>query len=140
MPARRRSELNVYYVAADPRVSAREVEQRHLDVLAQVKAAVTIPVAVKLSPYFSSVGELAVALNAAGADALVLFNRFMQPDIDPELLTVVTEAWLSDPAEGRLHAPGLPYCAPTSVAGSRRPPALPIPRTWRVTFWPALTS
>ena len=95
-------ELNVYYLPGDPRISGREVEQRQIDVLTRVKEAVSVPVAVKLSPYFSSTGETALRLDDAGADALVLFNRFLQPDIDPETLAVVPGAGLSHPAEARL--------------------------------------
>ena len=73
-----------------------------MDVLQHVKDAVSVPVAVKLSPYFSSTGELAVRLDDAGADALVLFNRFLQPDIDPEKLSVVHQIGLSSAAEARL--------------------------------------
>ena len=82
-------ELNIYYLPGDPHISGRDVEQRHVDVLQRVKDAVTVPVAVKLSPYFSSTGEMALRLDEAGADALVLFNRFLQPDIDPEELALV---------------------------------------------------
>jgi dihydroorotate dehydrogenase (fumarate) len=95
-------ELNVYYVPGDPRISGRDVEQRHLEVLQRVKAAVTVPVAVKLSPYFSSIGDMALRLDEAGADALVLFNRFLAPDIDPEQLAVVGHVNLSSPADARL--------------------------------------
>ena len=95
-------ELNIYYLPGDARISGRDVEQRHLDVLARVKDAVTVPVAVKLSPYFSSTGEIAQRLDQAGADALVLFNRFLQPEIDPDTLSVVPTVGLSSPAEGRL--------------------------------------
>jgi dihydroorotate dehydrogenase (fumarate) len=95
-------ELNIYYLPGDPHVSGRDVEQRHLDVLARVKDAVTVPVAVKLSPYFSSTGEMALRLDEAGADGLVLFNRFMQPEIDPDTLAVVSGVRLSNPAEARL--------------------------------------
>lgn len=95
-------ELNIYLVAGDPHISGRDVEQRHLDILARVKAAVTVPVAVKLSPHFSSTGEIAVRLDRAGADGLVLFNRFLQPDIDPETLAVVSTLDLSSPPEARL--------------------------------------
>lgn len=95
-------ELNVYYVPGDPHRSGREVEQRHLDVLARVKDAVTVPVAVKLGPHFSSPGEMALRLDEAGADGLVLFNRFLQPDIDPETLTMTSGVELSRPAEARL--------------------------------------
>ena len=95
-------ELNIYHLPADPLTSGRDVEQRHIDVLTTVKAVVGVPVAVKLSPYFSSVGEVAVRLDRAGADGLVLFNRFMQPDIDPESLGVTAGFGLSSPAEARL--------------------------------------
>jgi len=95
-------ELNIYYLAGDPETSGRDVEQRHIDVLEHVKSAVAVPVAVKLSPYFSSPGEMALRLDAAGADALVLFNRFLQPDIDPEQLAVLPRVNLSGPADGRL--------------------------------------
>lgn len=95
-------ELNIYYLPGNPRIPGAEVEQRHLDVLRRVKDAVTVPVAVKLSPYFSSPGEMASRLDEAGADALVLFNRFMQPDIDPGQLAVVPRVTLSSPADARL--------------------------------------
>jgi len=95
-------ELNIYYLPADPKVSGREVEQRYLEILQGVKAAVSLPVAVKLSPYFSSPGEMARQLDAAGADALVLFNRFLQPDIDAESLGVSPRVGLSSPADARL--------------------------------------
>ncbi len=95
-------ELNIYYLPGDPRISGRDVEQRHLDVLARVKAAVTVPVAVKLGPHFSSTGEMALRLDEAGADGLVLFNRFLQPDIDAETLAVIAGVGLSSPAEARL--------------------------------------
>ena len=95
-------ELNIYYLPGDPHICGRDVEQRHLDILARVKDAVTVPVAVKLSPYFSATGEMARRLDEAGADGLVLFNRFLQPDIDPETLTVVRAVSLSTAAEIRL--------------------------------------
>jgi dihydroorotate dehydrogenase (fumarate) len=95
-------ELNIYGIAADPEISGRDIEQRHLDVLERVRAAVTVPVAVKLSPYFSSPGEMALRLDAAGADGLVLFNRFLQPDIDPEQLVVLPKVNLSSPADARV--------------------------------------
>jgi len=92
-------ELNIYYLPADPVVLARDNEQRYIDILTTVKAVVSIPVAVKLTPYFSSLGEMAVRLDRAGADGLVLFNRFMQTDINPDTLTVSTGFQLSRPAE-----------------------------------------
>src|SRR6266704_2846116 len=95
-------ELNIYYLPGDPFISGSDVEQRHIEILTTVKAVVTVPVAVKLSPYFSSTGEMARRLDRAGADGLVLFNRFLQPDIDPETLTVTARPGLSTPAEGRL--------------------------------------
>ncbi len=95
-------ELNIYYLPGDPHICGRDVEQRHLDILARVKDAVTSPVAVKLSPYFSATGEMARLLDEAGADGLVLFNRFLQPDIDPETLAVLPDVYLSSPAEARL--------------------------------------
>jgi dihydroorotate dehydrogenase (fumarate) len=95
-------ELNIYYIPGDPRISGRDVEQRHIDILGRVKAAVTVPVAVKLSPHFSSTGEMALRLDEAGADGLVLFNRFLQPDIDPENMAFVPAVDLSSPREARL--------------------------------------
>jgi dihydroorotate dehydrogenase (fumarate) len=95
-------ELNIYYLPGDPLTPGRDVEQRHVDILGTVKATVSIPVAVKLGPYFSSTGEVALRLDKFGADGLVLFNRFMQPGIDPETLTVSTGIELSSPAEARL--------------------------------------
>jgi dihydroorotate dehydrogenase (fumarate) len=95
-------ELNVYYVPGDSSVSGRDVELRHLEILRRVKDTVSVPVAVKLSPHFSSTGDMARQLDAAGADALVLFNRIVQPDIDPESLAVVPGVGLSGPTEGRV--------------------------------------
>src|SRR5262249_8615458 len=77
-------DLNFYHVATDPRENAAEVERRLLEIVSGVKRIVSIPVAVKLSPFFSSLSHLAQELDAAGANGLVLFNRFHQPDIDPE--------------------------------------------------------
>jgi dihydroorotate dehydrogenase (fumarate) len=95
-------ELNIYHPLGNPILSGRDVEQRHLQVLTTVKAVVSVPVAVKLHPYFSSIAEMAQRLDRAGADGLVLFNRFLQPDIDPDTLTVTTGFGLSHPAEARL--------------------------------------
>jgi dihydroorotate dehydrogenase (fumarate) len=95
-------ELNIYYIPADPHLSGRDVEQRYVEILTRVRSHVSIPVAVKLSPYFSSIGALALQLDQAGADGLVLFNRFLQPDIDPETLAVGSSIELSSPLEGRL--------------------------------------
>lgn len=95
-------ELNVYFIAADLDVTGRDVEQRFIDILRTVKAAVTVPVAMKMSPFFSAFGNMARRLDEAGADALVLFNRFYQPDFDLERLEVVPSLDLSTPNEIRL--------------------------------------
>ena len=92
-------ELNVYYIATDPKESTSEVEKRTLDVVRAVKAEVTIPVSVKLSPFFSSLAHFAMELEAAGADGLVLFNRFFQPDFNVEELTAEPSLQLSGPAD-----------------------------------------
>lgn len=95
-------ELNIYYVPTDPNTTSAEVEQNYLDILRDVKAEVTIPVAIKLSPFFSNMANMAKRLDAAGADALVLFNRFYQPDIDLENLEVYPHLVLSSQNETRL--------------------------------------
>jgi len=95
-------ELNIYYLPGDPQIPARDAERRYTEVLISVKAAVRIPVAVKIGPYFSSPGEMATVLDQAGADGLVLFNRFMQTGIDPESFTVSSGFRLSSPGEASL--------------------------------------
>jgi dihydroorotate dehydrogenase (fumarate) len=95
-------ELNIYFIPADLAMTGRDVEQRYLDILSLVKASVTIPVAVKIGPQFSAIGAMARALADAGADALVLFNRFYQPDIDIATLRLSMDLELSTPAEIRL--------------------------------------
>jgi dihydroorotate dehydrogenase (fumarate) len=95
-------ELNIYYIPTEMERTGAEVEQQYLDVLARVRAAVTIPVAVKVGPYFSAFASMAGRLDRAGADALVLFNRFYQPDFDIESRTVVPSLTLSRPDEIRL--------------------------------------
>jgi dihydroorotate dehydrogenase (fumarate) len=75
-------EINIFYIPADIRLSGEDVEQTYLDIVDRVKANIDIPVAVKIPPYFSAMGQMAKRLEDAGADALVLFNRFYQPDID----------------------------------------------------------
>jgi dihydroorotate dehydrogenase (fumarate) len=89
-------ELNVYYVATDPLESSADVEQRYLETVRCVKDSVDVPVAVKLSPFFSAPVHMARRLEAAGADALVVFNRFYQPDIDIDALDVAPALRLSD--------------------------------------------
>ena len=95
-------ELNVYYIPTDPLLAAADVEARYLEVLHAVKKAVTLPVAVKLSPYFSSMANMANRLVNAGADGLVMFNRFYQPDINLNELEITPEVNLSDSADARV--------------------------------------
>ena len=95
-------ELNVYYIPTQPRLSAADVEDVYLSVLRGVKEAVTVPVALKLSPYFSSMANFAARADKAGADALVLFNRFYQPDIDLDEMEVRSNLLLSTAHEMRL--------------------------------------
>ncbi|RME71303.1 MAG: dihydroorotate dehydrogenase-like protein, partial [Verrucomicrobia bacterium] len=95
-------ELNVYYVATDPGETTEEVESRTLDILRAVRAAVKIPLAIKLSPYYSAFANFARELDVLGADGLVLFNRFYQPDIDPENLETTPKLELSNSHELRL--------------------------------------
>lgn len=95
-------ELNVYYIAANPGLSSLDVENMYVDALRAVKQNVKIPVSIKLSPYFTSMSNMAKKLDEAGADALVLFNRFYQPDFDLEKLEVVPNLILSTNWEMRL--------------------------------------
>ncbi|MGD0655560.1 MAG: dihydroorotate dehydrogenase-like protein [Thermoguttaceae bacterium] len=92
-------ELNVYYIATDQDMTGKEVESRYLELVAAVKQSVSIPLAVKVGPYFSSMANMAKRLSDAGADALVLFNRFLQPDIDLDTLETTPKLILSDPYE-----------------------------------------
>ena len=92
-------ELNIYSIATEPTVSAAEVERGYVDLVRQIKRAVRVPVAVKLSPFFSAPANIALRLDDAGADGLVLFNRFYQPDFDVESLEVVPRLTLSHPDE-----------------------------------------
>jgi dihydroorotate dehydrogenase (fumarate) len=98
-------ELNVYYMPTDPELTSARVEQMYSDLVSHVKASIHIPVAVKLGPFFSAIPNMARRLDGAGADALVLFNRFYQPDFELEALEVVPNLALSDSGEllMRLH-------------------------------------
>ncbi len=95
-------ELNVYFMAADPDVDGRQIEETYIEILQQVKSVVTIPVAIKIGPYFSAFANMAKRLDEAGADGLVLFNRFYQPDIDLEGLMIVPNVTLSTSYDMRL--------------------------------------
>jgi dihydroorotate dehydrogenase (fumarate) len=120
-------ELNLYRVAADPDRSAADMEAADLELIAAVRAEVTIPIAVKLSPYYSAFANFAAAATRAGADGLVLFNRFYQPDLDLDALDVVPRLELSHPWEMRLpvrwiailrpQLPGVSLAATTGVHG-----------------------
>lgn len=92
-------ELNVYFVASDPQESSLDVEKRTVELVKQVSETIEIPVAVKLSPFFSSLANFANQLDATGIEGLVLFNRFYQPDIDIETLEVKPTLKLSDSSE-----------------------------------------
>ncbi|MFT3876080.1 MAG: dihydroorotate dehydrogenase-like protein [Propioniciclava sp.] len=95
-------ELNIYMVPGDVKTTGALVVKRHLEIVSAVTEAVTIPVSVKMSPYFSSVGNVALQLVDAGASGLVLFNRFLQPDVNIETLHTDAGFELSTPHEGRL--------------------------------------
>jgi dihydroorotate dehydrogenase (fumarate) len=95
-------ECNIYWIVTDPEATAAQVEQHYLEILQAVKAAVHIPVAVKLSPFFTNMTNMAKRLDDGGADGLVLFNRFYQPDIDLEELELKPNVLLSTPQAMRL--------------------------------------
>ncbi len=95
-------ELNLYHVVADPSVTAASREERDLELIAAVRAAVSIPLAVKLSPFYTAMASFAARARAAGADGLVLFNRFYQPDLDLESLEVIARVELSHSDDLRL--------------------------------------
>ncbi len=95
-------ECNIYWIVTDPNVTAAEVEQHYIDIVKAVKTAVHIPVAIKVSPFFTNFANMARRIDAAGADGLVLFNRFYQPDIDLESLELAPHVLLSTPQAMRL--------------------------------------
>jgi dihydroorotate dehydrogenase (fumarate) len=95
-------ECNIYSIPTDPELTSAQVEQQYLDIVKAVKAAVTIPVAVKISPFFSNMANMAKRFDEAGANALVLFNRFYQPDINLDELEIQPNVLLSTPQALRL--------------------------------------
>ena len=95
-------ELNIYYVAVDPEQTGEQVETRYIELLTRLREQITIPVCMKLSSQFSSVANMATKLQASGANGLVLFNRFYQPDIDLDTLKVTSQIELSNPIESLL--------------------------------------
>jgi dihydroorotate dehydrogenase (fumarate) len=110
-------ELNLYHVAADPGRAAHDVEATDLEIVSSVRSSLGIPLAVKLSPYYSSMAAFAQQVVDAGADGLVLFNRFYQPDIDLENLEVVNRIELSRPWELRLPMRWIAILRPQLGAG-----------------------
>ena len=95
-------ELNIYLLATNPSKPSSWIEKTYIDIVKEVKSSISIPIAVKMHPFFSSVAWIAAELDKAGADGLSLFNRFYQPDIDLESLEVVPNVILSSPASMRL--------------------------------------
>lgn len=95
-------ELNIFFIPADIRENGRQIEHRYLEILKMVKSTVRIPVALKMNPYFSAFGHAAAEFSNAGADALVLFNRFYEPDFDIDKLRLVSSLELSHANEIRL--------------------------------------
>jgi dihydroorotate dehydrogenase (fumarate) len=95
-------EVNIFFIPADITMSSSEVEHRYLNIIEAIKSNVKIPVAVKLNPYFSSTGNMAMRMKNSGADALVLFNRFYQPDFDINEMVLKTDLHYSEPNEIRL--------------------------------------
>ena len=95
-------EMNIFFIPGDVNLSSSHVEHRYLNIIESIKANVKIPVAVKLNPYFSAMGNMAMRMKNAGADALVLFNRFYQPDFDINELEIKTDLQYSEAGEIRL--------------------------------------
>ena len=95
-------EVNIFFIPGDIAMSSSEVEHRYLNIIETIKQSVKIPVAVKLNPYFSAMGNMSLRMKNAGADALVLFNRFYQPDFDINELVIKTDLHYSEPNEIRL--------------------------------------
>jgi len=114
-------ELNIYHIPTDLDQTAADVEKNYLDILRSVKSNVTIPVAVKLSPFFTNFANMAKRLSEAGADGLVLFNRFYQPDVDLETLEIRPNILLSTPMALRLPLRWI------AILHGRSPPASPPP-------------
>ena len=122
-------EINVFYIPSNPRLSGQEIEERYVQIVQTVSSKVTIPVSIKLSPYFTALGNVAGKLREAGADALVLFNRFYQPDFDIAQLKVLSNLEYSHANEIRLpllwiaalheRVGGLSLAATTGVQSAR---------------------
>ncbi|MCX6620477.1 MAG: dihydroorotate dehydrogenase-like protein [Acidobacteria bacterium] len=104
-------ELNIYYLATDPAMTSQKIDQMYIDLVSHVRSSIRIPVAVKLGPYFTAIPNIARRLDEAGANALVLFNRFYQPDFDLEALEVTPNLVLSNSVEllTRIHWAAILY-------------------------------
>jgi Dihydroorotate dehydrogenase len=132
-------ELNIYSIPTDPELSSEEIETSYLTIVASVRAQVKIPIAVKLSPFFTNFARFARQLDKQGADGLVLFNRFYQPDIDLETLEVTPAVLLSTPMACACRCAGSRSCTVKSAQASR-PPAGSIAARMRLRCsWPART-
>jgi dihydroorotate dehydrogenase (fumarate) len=108
-----RSNLTFYSIATDPAVSGSEIEKNYVDLVKQVKRSVRIPLAVKVSPFFSAPANMCVRFDEAHADGIVLFNRFYQPDFDIEELEVTPSLNLSRPEELLLRLHWTAFCLAT---------------------------
>jgi dihydroorotate dehydrogenase (fumarate) len=95
-------EVNIFFIPGDMQMSSSEVEHRYLNIIHSIKQSVKVPVAVKLNPYFSAIGNMSMRMKNAGANALVLFNRFYQPDFNIEELSITTDLHYSESNEIRL--------------------------------------
>ena len=95
-------ELNIYFIPTDPKTTSAEVEQRYLEIVSAVRAAVKIPIAVKIGPYFAALPNFALRLSEAGANGMVLFNRYLEPEFDIEKFAIRPQLELSTPTELRL--------------------------------------
>ena len=133
-------ELNIYYIPTDMDLTSAQIEQTYLDILKAVKSAVTIPVAVKLSPFFTNFANMAKRLDQAGANGLVLFNRFYQPDIDLEALEVKPNILLSTPMAMRVPLRWIALLYGKFAQASPPPAASTAPRTCSRCSWPGPTS
>ncbi len=117
-------ELNIYFLPTDFETSGRDVEARYIDIVSAVREKISIPLAVKVGPFFTSFPNVAKQLVAAGADGLVLFNRFLQPDIDLATMRPSPKLALSTPDELRLRRAGSRCCTGT-CQGRWQPRAAP---------------
>jgi len=133
-------ELNVYFVPGDLDMTGRDVESRYLDLVADVKQSISIPLAFKLGPYFSAMANMGIRLAEAGADGLVLFNRFYQPDIDLESLEAQPRLHLSSPYELLMRCDGSPSFMDTSRHPWPPPAASTTPPGSSKRCWQAPTS